>query len=83
MYIVELEAQIDDIPCLVGVKHYERFVSGYTSGRPEDCYPDEGGRVDFEILNLRGRRSAYLEQAATDRDWSKLESLVRSYFEDE
>ena len=31
------------------------FVAGFTSGRPEDCYPDEGGEIEELTVTCDGK----------------------------
>lgn len=39
---------------------YEDFVPAKTSGPPEDCYPEEGGYIEFESLTVDGCDAMFL-----------------------
>lgn len=80
-YIAELDYEIDEIPCVIGVTHYEPYVPAYISGPPEDCYPDEGGYSEWEVLKLSGRPYPWLENRMTDEIISHINEFVFNYFE--
>lgn len=65
-YIAEIEGRVAGIPCIIAVTDYEKYIPAYTSGRPEDCYPSEGGYGEWELLDRRGRRAEWLERKVND-----------------
>lgn len=65
-YIAEIEGRVAGIPCIIAVTDYEKYIPAYTSGRPEDCYPSEGGCGEWELLDRRGRRAQWLERKVND-----------------
>lgn len=50
------------IPCIVSVLDWEPYDPGQISGPPERCYPPEGGWVEFELLDQKGRKAEWLER---------------------
>lgn len=74
--MAEIEARVCGIPCIVEVLYYEPVRHGRFHGRPEDCYPDEGGESEWQLLDRRGRRAEWLERKMTDQDREKVEALI-------
>lgn len=48
---MELEIEVDGFTLEIDVSNYEPFMSGRFNGPPELCYPDEGGILEYKILN--------------------------------
>ena len=80
-YLAELEARIAGIPCRIGVTAWERWRPGRLYGPPEDCYPDEGGHGEWEVLDARGRPAPWLARKMTERDADRIEEKLFRYFE--
>lgn len=74
-----IEARVAGIPCQINVTSLEPFRPGRYSGAPEDCYPDEGGDVEYEILDRRGRTAPWLERKVTEKEH---ERILDTIFED-
>ncbi len=47
---------------------YEPVIPGRYSGPPEDCYPDEGGTVEFESLTCDGHDATFLLDSSVAED---------------
>ena len=56
---------VNGIPCQCKVTSYTPVIPGYTTGPPENCYPDEGGEVEFILLDRRGREASWLDRYVT------------------
>lgn len=69
---MEFETRIAGIPCICHVTHYTPVIPGRFSGPPEDCYPDEGGEFEFEVLDRNGRPAPWLERKLTSEDEDRL-----------
>ena len=80
-YEAEIEHHIDGIPCIIGVYAYEPYVPAYTSGLPENCYPAEGGCGDYDILDRRGYRAAWLERKVDARAEEDIQQAIFDYME--
>jgi hypothetical protein len=42
----------EEIEVTIGVTYYEPLLRGRYSGRPEDCYEDEGGFGEYDVLGF-------------------------------
>lgn len=47
---------------------YEPVIHGRYSGPPEDCYPDEGGTVEFNDLTVDGQDASFLLESSVSED---------------
>ena len=81
-YIAEIETTVCGIPCIIGVTDYEGYVPAYISGLPENCYPAEGGYGDYDILDRKGYKAAWLERKVTSRIENEIQSEIFNYFEE-
>ena len=79
-YIAEIDATVAGIPCIIGVTDYERYRPAYISGPPEDCYPSEGGYGEYDLLDRKGYRAAWLERKVKDE--REIQDQIFSYFEE-
>jgi hypothetical protein len=59
--------RVNGIPCQVQVTHFTPVTPARTWGPPEQCYPAEGGELEFEILDRRGRHAPWLERYLDDK----------------
>lgn len=46
---MDIKTEYDGYDVWVKITHFEPEVPAYTSGLPEDCYPAEGGIIEFEV----------------------------------
>jgi hypothetical protein len=79
--MMEFDARVCGIPCIVRVTYWEAYLPANVSGPPESCYPAEGGEGDWEILDTRGRPAPWLEKKMTDRDRNLLSEEVFNHME--
>jgi len=77
----EFESTVCGIPCIIRVTDYECYVPAYVSGPPENCYPAEGGRGDWEVLDRRGRPAAWLERKLTNQECFRIDKEVFEHME--
>ena len=80
---LEFETTCCGIPCVVRVTYWEPYVPAFVSGPPEDCYPEEGGCGEWELLDLRGRPAPWLEAklGGSRREERRLEREVFDFME--
>lgn len=81
-YIAEIETTVCGIPCIIGVTDYEGYTPAYTSGAPENCYPAEGGYGEYDILDRKGYKAAWLERKITASVEDDIQSEIFNYFEE-
>lgn len=81
VYEAEIEHTVCGIPCIIGVINYEPYVPAYTSGLPENCYPAEGGCGDYDILDRRGYRAAWLERKVDAQEEENIQQAIFDYME--
>lgn len=77
----EFDTQVGGIPCRVRVTSWERHRPGQLYGRPEHCYPDEGGFGTWELLDRKGYRAAWLDEKLSPDDVQRLEQEVFNHME--
>ena len=65
-------SRVHGIPCQVQVTHFTPVIPARTSGPPEHCSPAEGGELEFEILDRRGRHAPWLERYLDDKTVSRI-----------
>jgi len=53
--------RLNGIPCKCNVLTYNPGTPAQTSGPPEMCDPGDPEEFEFEILDCRGRRAAWLD----------------------
>lgn len=81
-FIAEIEHEVNEIPCIIAVTHYEPYVPAFISGPPEDCYTDEGGYSEWEIKKVTGQDYPWLEKQLTLKDVDFINEVVFRHFED-
>jgi hypothetical protein len=79
--MTKIEATVCGIPCLVGVTYWEPYQRGRYCGPPEKCYPPEGGRGEWKILDRKGRPAPWLERKMTDQDRDMVNEEVFNHME--
>jgi hypothetical protein len=79
-YIAEIETRIAGIPCIVGVTHFESVKGSYSYHADSDWDYHGYTECEFEVLDRRGRKAAWLERKLTDEITSEIESEIAEYF---
>ena len=64
---------VNGIPCQCSVLAFDPGTPARTSGPPELCDPGDPGEFEFEILDRRGRRAAWLDRYLNDATVAMLE----------
>lgn len=79
-YIAEIKSRVAGIPCIIGVTHFESVKGSFDYHADSDW--DYHGYTDceFEVLDRRGRKAAWLERKLTDDMTQKIESEIAEYF---
>jgi hypothetical protein len=79
MYIAEIETRVAGIPCIIGVTYFDSVKGSYDYNAPSDW--DYRGYVEceFDVLDRRGRKAAWLERKLTDDDTSRIESEIAKH----
>ena len=77
----EFECTCCGIPCIIRVLSWESFRPAYIGGPPENCYPEEGGQGDWEILDRKGRPAPWLETKMTPKERVRIDEKVFEYME--
>jgi hypothetical protein len=70
--MIEIETMIGGRHCYARVTHYSPGDPGYISGPADHCYPPEPPELDFEILDMQGKRSKHLESLMTGEEWGDI-----------
>ena len=79
--MIEFDWHICGIPCIIRVIIHEPGRPAYVSGAPDQCYPPEGGVVEWEVLDRKGRRAEWLEDKLTGRQRDEIDGAVFEHVE--
>ena len=73
-----IESNIQGIPCLINVTHYE-VVKGQGMSAPSDidCYGYT--EMEYEVCDRKGYRAGWLEKKMTTEDELRIEADVAEY----
>lgn len=74
--MINFESNVCGIPCIIRVIHYEPYRPAYVAGAPENCYPEEGGHSEWEVLDRRGSHAAWLERKINAQERSRINDEV-------
>lgn len=80
--INEFKSTVCGIPCTVLVTSYIPYDPGRTYGPPEQCYPPEGGEMEFELYDRKGYRAKWLEQKLENLSWEEYDIEYARLFEE-
>ncbi|UOF81061.1 hypothetical protein [Caudoviricetes sp.] len=81
VYEAEIEHTVCGIPCIIGVTYYEPYVRAQTYGPPENCYPSEGGCGEYELLDRKGYKAAWLERKVDARVEDEIQQAIFDHME--
>ena len=77
-FIARVESRVAGIPCLIGVKTYNKVKpwggSVYTCPSSDDWYGYT--ELEFDVLDQRGRAAPWLDRKLTDMDRARIEGDV-------
>ena len=79
-YIAEIESRVAGIPCIIGVTHFESVKGSFDYHADSDWDYHGYTECEFEVLDRRGRKAAWLERKLTDEMTQKIESEIAEYF---
>ena len=79
-YIAEIESRVAGIPCIIGVTHYECVKGSYSYHAASDWDYHGYTECEFEVLDRRGRKAAWLERKLDDKMTQEIESEIAEYF---
>jgi hypothetical protein len=76
-YITEIETRVAGIPCIIGVTHFESVKGSgnkWTAASDWDYYGYT--ECEYEVLDRRGRKAAWLERKITSEINSEIEREI-------
>lgn len=79
-YIAEIKSRVAGIPCIIGVTHFESVKGSFDYHADSDWDYHGYTECEFEVLDRRGRKAAWLERKLTDDMTQKIESEIAEYF---
>lgn len=65
---------IAGIPCYIELLHYDPGTPAYRRGHPDDWAPEEGGELEWEVQDRRGRPAPWLVRKMTPDDEVRITS---------
>lgn len=78
-----IDARIQGIPCRACVTLYRPAVVAIITGPMDQADPGAPAEIEFEVLDRRGARAAWLERKMTDADRHAIEQEIIAAFEQE
>jgi len=79
-YIAEVESTIAGIPCLIGVIDFNRVKGSYSYHAASDWDYYGYTESEWEVLDRKGYKAAWLERKLSSKDESRIESEIAEYF---
>ena len=81
-YLAEIESTVAGIPCIIGVTYFDSVRGSYSYHAASDL--DYRGYIEceFDVLDRRGRKAAWLERKLSDDDTSRIEVEVAQHLAD-
>ena len=78
----DFASHVAGIPCRIEIGDCESFTPGRFTGIPENCYPDEGGSIEFKVLDRNGRAAPWLERKLNDKETARIEAEISVHMGD-
>jgi len=78
----DFNSHVCGIPCRIDIGYCEPFTPGRFTSIPEHCYPDEGGGIEFDVLDRNGRAAPWLERKLTPTDTARIEAEINAHLGD-
>ena len=75
----DFDSTVAGIPCRIEIGHCEPYTPARISGPPEDCYPAEGGEIEFQVFDSRGRPAPWLAKKITAKDEARIEQEIINF----
>ena len=79
----QIDIKIQGIPCIAEVTHYTPADPGCITAAPENCWPPEPAEIEYEILDRKGYKAAWLERKATQQDHDEIYETILKELENE
>ena len=79
-YIAEIETRVAGITCIIGVTEYECVKGSYSYHAASDWDYYGYTECEFDVLDRRGRKAAWLERKLTDKITREIEKEIAEYF---
>ena len=82
-YLAEIKSTVAGIPCLIGVTYFHSVKGSYSYHAVSDW--DYRGYIEceFDVLDRRGRKAAWLERKLSDDDTYRIEVEVAQHLAEE
>lgn len=65
---MQFEARVNGIPCQIRVTHIVPPLPARTTGHPDTWLPADGGEIEYDVLDRKGRPAPWLRRKLRDRD---------------
>ena len=79
-YIDIIPARVAGIPCQIGIIDFNCVKGSYSYNAPSDLDYRGYTEIEFDVLDRRGRRAAWLERKLTDEDKREIEIEIAEHF---
>jgi hypothetical protein len=75
-YIIDVETRVAGIPCIVRVKNFTKVVGSFNRNEESDMDYHGYSETDWDLLDRRGRRAAWLDKKLQVADVERIESEI-------
>lgn len=75
-YIAKIETHVAGIPCIIGVVDYHHEKGSYSYHAASDLDYYGYTESDWEVLDRRGYKAAWLANKMADDDASRIEEMI-------
>lgn len=79
-YYATIESNIAGIPCQIGVTYFQRVRGSHSYNADSEADYYGGTECEFEVLDRKGYKAAWLERKLSDRDVERIEDEISNYF---
>lgn len=73
--------KVQGIPCQCEITSATPYVPARVHGPIELCHPEEGGEIEFELLDRRGRYADWLHKKLTPIDQARIEEEAHLFIQ--
>jgi hypothetical protein len=81
-YLAEIESRVAGIPCIIGVTSFENVMGSHRYSAASDMDYYGYTECEFEVLDRKGYKAAWLERKLTSDMVSDIEVEIAEYFKD-
>lgn len=78
-YLATIGIEVRNTPIQIGVTSFTPVTPGRTHGSWEDCFPDEGGECEWELISEGGKVLTKFREHLTKQETDVIEERAYEY----